>query len=57
MPLIGEPWHYLFYIDLLFENRDIYYNMLQAIKSLTDELVILGEYQFGQESFNMINKI
>ena len=55
MPVIGEPWHYLFYIDLLFDQAETYQNMLIAIRPLLDELHILGEYQFGQESFNNIN--
>lgn len=55
MPVIGEPWHYLFYIDVLFDKVKIYQDMLQAIRPLLDELHILGEYQFGQKSFNNIN--
>lgn len=55
MPVIGEPWHYLFYIDVLFDNTKIYHDMLMAIQPLLDELHILGEYEFGQKSFNKIN--
>ncbi|NPD45380.1 MULTISPECIES: prephenate dehydratase [unclassified Lentimicrobium] len=55
MPVIGEPWHYLFYIDVLFDKVKIYQDMLQAIRPLIDELHILGEYPFGQKSFNNIN--
>ncbi len=55
MPVIGEPWHYLFYIDVLFDKVKIYQDMLQAIRPLLNELHILGEYQFGQKSFNNIN--
>lgn len=57
LPMIGEPWHYLFYIDILFENKETYQHMIQAISPLVDELHILGEYQFGKQSFNLINKI
>lgn len=55
MPVIGEPWHYLFYVDVLFENTKIYHDMLMAIRPLLDELHIMGEYEFGQKSFNKIN--
>lgn len=55
MPVIGEPWHYLFYIDVLFDKVKIYQDALQAIRPLLNELHILGEYQFGQKSFNNIN--
>jgi len=55
MPVIGEPWHYLFYIDVLFDQTKIYQDMLTAIRPLINELHILGEYKFGQKSFNQIN--
>jgi len=54
LPIIGEPWHYLFYIDVLFEKSKVYQQMLQAIEPLVDELQILGEYSFGKQSFNQI---
>ena len=54
LPIIGEPWHYLFYIDVLFEKSKVYHQMLQAIEPLVDELQILGEYSFGKQSFNQI---
>lgn len=55
MPVIGEPWHYLFYLDVLFDNTKIYKDMLMAIRPLLDELHIMGEYEFGQKSFDKIN--
>ena len=51
VPVIGEPWHYMFYLDVLFENTKDYFNMLQAIEPLTDQLNVLGNYQNGQEKF------
>ena len=55
VPVIGEPWHYRFYIDVLFDNYDKYKNMLQAIGPLTDKLGILGEYTSGSKSFEEIH--
>lgn len=56
LPIIGEPWHYLFYIDVLFEQSKTYHQMLQAISPLVDNIQILGEYSFGEKSFNQIIK-
>ena len=55
VPVVGEPWHYRFYIDVLFDNYDKYKSMLQAIGPLTDELQILGEYESGSKSFEQIH--
>jgi len=56
VPVIGEPWHYLFYLDVLFENSEDYFNMLNAVRPLVDELTIMGEYPSGKQSFNQIHK-
>lgn len=55
VPVIGEPWHYLFYLDMLFDKTENYYQMLEVIRPLLDELHILGEYQSGKQSLNKIN--
>jgi prephenate dehydratase len=55
VPVVGEPWHYRFYIDVLFDNFEKYKSMLQAIGPLTDELQILGEYTSGSISFAQIH--
>lgn len=55
VPVVGEPWHYRFYIDVLFDNYEKYKSMLQAIGPLTDKLQILGEYKSGSKSFEQIH--
>lgn len=55
LPIIGEPWHYRFYIDLIFEDVENYNHMLSAIKPLVDKIEVLGEYQSGIESLNKIH--
>jgi prephenate dehydratase len=56
VPIIGEPWHYLFYMDLQFEHKKLYFQLLDALKPLVDKIEILGEYQSGILSFNQIHK-
>ncbi len=55
VPVVGEPWHYRFYIDVLFDNYKKYKSMLQAIGPLTDELQVMGEYVSGSKSFEQIH--
>lgn len=57
VPVIGEPWHYRFFVDVLFDDYGKYKSMLQAIGPLTDELRIMGEYKSGQKSFEQIHEI
>lgn len=45
LPIIGREWEYLFYIDLSFENYIEYSQALDAIRPLTKECNILGEYE------------
>jgi prephenate dehydratase len=56
VPIIGEPWHYLFYIDVLFEDSKVYQQMLASIQPMVDKLQILGEYVYGAQSFKEINQ-
>jgi prephenate dehydratase len=49
LPVIGEEWHYYFYVDLRFENREDYRKMLGKIEPLTTDLKILGEYRQGEK--------
>ncbi len=49
MPIIGQEWEYRFYIDLTFEDYDRYRQSVEAVKPLTSELQILGEYAEAKE--------
>lgn len=49
LPVVGVEWEYLFYIDLLFDNYERYKQSLDAIKPLTVNLQILGEYNNGRQ--------
>lgn len=44
MPIIGREWEYRFYIDLTFDNFTRYKQSLDAIRPLTKDFKILGEY-------------
>ena len=50
LPIIGREWEYLFYVDILFEDYTRYTQGIDAIRPLTSDLKILGEYKNGKES-------
>ena len=45
IPVIWEPSHYSFYIDLNIKNVEYYHYMIRAITPLIKKLDILGEYE------------
>jgi prephenate dehydratase len=49
MPIIGHEWEYLFFIDLSYQDYMKYRQSLDAIRPLTKNLRILGEYKIGQQ--------
>ncbi len=57
VPIIGEPWHYLFYVDVQLNNQELYFQMLNTLKTLTGNLTILGHYQSGIQLFNQIHHL
>ena len=50
LPIIGREWEYMFYIDLTFADYTRYRQALDAIRPLTKDLQILGEYAEGKQS-------
>lgn len=56
VPVVGEPWHYLFYLDLLFDHTDQYLKMLESLRPFTDELYILGEYKSNLSTWEKIHQ-
>ncbi len=56
VPVVGEPWHYLFYLDLLFDSDGKYLKMLETLRPFTDELYILGEYKSNLSTWKKIHQ-
>lgn len=50
LPIIGKEWEYQFYIDLCFDDYDRYCQSIDAIKPLTTDMQILGEYEEGVQT-------
>lgn len=47
LPIVGKAWEYFFLADLMFSNYQRYRMALEAIRPLTDQLGIMGEYMHG----------
>jgi prephenate dehydratase len=52
LPIVGQEWEYLFYVDVVFKNYARYLQSLDAIRPLTNKLKILGEYESDQHILN-----
>ncbi len=50
LPIIGREWEYRFYVNLTFKDYTRYRQALDAIRPLTKDLQILGEYAEGKQS-------
>ncbi len=45
LPMIGQEWQYLFYVDVTYHDYLRYRQSIEAVRPLTRELKILGEYE------------
>jgi len=52
IPIVGEPWHYQFYIDVLYEKFSQYEMMLKELQKYTESLSILGNYRSQNKKIN-----
>ena len=48
LPVVGKEWEYMFYADLVYNDYKTYRLSLDAIRPLTIDLDILGEYEKGK---------
>ncbi len=55
LPIVGQEWEYLFYVDLTFTDYKRYLQSLDAIRPLTRKLKSLGEYEVGKQSYPVNN--
>jgi prephenate dehydratase len=50
LPIVGQEWEYFFYLDVLYDDYNMYKKALSAIVPLIDQLQILGDYRQGQRT-------
>lgn len=46
-PIVGREWEYRFYVDLTFADVERYRSAIDAVRPLTGQLAVLGEYAEG----------
>jgi prephenate dehydratase len=49
LPIVGHEWEYLFYVDITFDDFARYHQSIEAIRPLTKQIKILGEYESDQQ--------
>lgn len=49
LPIVGHEWEYLFYVDLTFEDYTRYKQSIAAIRPLTKQMKLLGEYESDEQ--------
>lgn len=57
LPIVGQEWEYLFYVDVTFADYNRYLQSLDAIRPLCSKLKILGEYAKGKQSYPIQNGV
>ena len=50
LPIIGREWEYMFYIDVMYDDYTRYRQSIDAVRPLTKQLKVLGEYVEGKST-------
>ncbi len=50
LPIIGREWEYMFYVDVTYDDYTRYRQSIDAVRPLTKQLKILGEYIEGKST-------
>ena len=50
LPIIGHEWEYLFYVDMMYADHTRFLQSIDAVRPLTSQLQLLGEYRDGQST-------
>ncbi|RMA57204.1 prephenate dehydratase [Ulvibacter antarcticus] len=50
LPIVGKPWQYAFFVDVLFEDYSRFAEVVDLLKKTVTELKILGVYKHNVEN-------
>jgi len=58
LPIIGEPWQYAFFVDVIFKDYKLFQEVTQVLEKAVKELKIVGVYKHNLENApsQIINK-
>lgn len=45
LPIVGKPWQYAFFVDVVFEDESFFFEVMEMLKKTVKELKILGVYK------------
>ncbi|WP_347374155.1 prephenate dehydratase domain-containing protein [Aequorivita sp. Q41] len=48
LPIVGKPWQYAFFVDVVFDDDNFFFEVMEILKKTVKELKILGVYQHDE---------
>lgn len=45
LPIVGKPWQYAFFVDVVFEDESFFFEVMEMLKKTVKELKFLGVYK------------
>ncbi|NQY07436.1 MAG: prephenate dehydratase [Flavobacteriaceae bacterium] len=50
LPIVGRPWQYAFFVDLLFEDYELFSEVVTLLEKAVKSLKVLGVYRHNKEN-------
>ena len=50
MPIIGKPWQYAFFVDVIFKDYTLFQDITKVLEKVVKELKIVGVYKHNLEN-------
>ena len=50
MPVVGKPWQYAFFIDVLFDDYKLFSEVIAILENIVKDLKLLGVYRDNKEN-------
>lgn len=50
LPIVGKPWQYAFFVDVMFDDYQLFTEVTKVLKKAVSELKILGVYKHNVEN-------
>ncbi len=50
LPIIGEPWQYAFFVDVVFKDYKLFQEVIKVLKNAVKEMKVIGVYKQNMEN-------
>lgn len=59
LPIIGEPWQYAFFVDVVFKDYSLFKDVIKVLEKAVKELKVVGAYKqnYENEPSQLINNL